>query len=377
MKSAYNDFNLMVADNQGQTSILPEFPSFPLPSSLLSYQSGAKRRVGGLGGVGRDAPSPPLSLLVGETFAESGEYSAYVPSIETTLIETLISGLGSKTSDSCGESIYKTIVHCSKDPEHDRYQVGGSSCGDPSCPVCWTQWAHRGADRISCRVDGFRQFARVPPRHIILSLDPVLYDFDAIGKMGQKVGIEFLKSEFRKLADLYGVTGGALIVHLYRTTDEVPRNIPSVKKWQWVRDQGPGRFHELTVFQPHAHLAVYGYLIEPKKGEFLYKNKGALRTRDDIERWAYYSLSHASIIEGKQAVTYFGDCSNRKLKHTWSNQCSLPGRCEVCGAVMIYEGTNEVFFIKRTFADWIYSSTGFDKTLNPLDPSLRGGNNET
>ena len=309
--------------------------------------------------------------------AEHRVYSAYVPSIDRTLIQTLISGMGSKTSISCGESVYKQMVHCSKDSTHDRYVVGGSSCGDPSCPVCWIQWAHRGADRISCRVYGFMQFVRCPPRHIILSLDPAEYDFAAIANMEQKRGLEFLKDEFRKLAESYGITGGALIVHLYRTTDEVPRNIPSTTKWQWVRNQGVDRFHELTNFEPHAHIAGYGYLVEPEKGEFLYKNKGPLRTRDDVERWAYYALSHASIIEEKQAVTYFGSCSYRKLKHTWINRCSVPCRCEICGAEMIYEGTNEVFFIKRTLADWIYSESGFDKTLNPLDPSLRGKNGET
>ena len=121
--------------------------------------------------------------------------------------------------------------------------------------------------------------------------------------------------------------------------------------------------------------------MQPKKGEFLYKNKGPLTTRDDIERWAYYALSHAPVIPGRgdkklHAITYFGSCSNRKLKHTWIHRCSVPLVCEQCGAPMIQEGTNEIFFIRRTFADWIYSETGFDKTKNPAGPPKMGDKHE-
>ena len=347
-------------------------------SALLppgSYPERRRSRARGFGGLGSKNPHPPSTLNVncpgeaGEIPAEKTLYSAYVPSTDLTLNKTLISGMGSKTSDSCGESVYKKMIICSVDSSHDYYQVGGSSCGDPSCPVCWSQWAHRGADRISCRVEGFQQFTRHPPRHIILSLDPALYDFVALGEMEQKKGHEYLKKEFRKLSDAYGITGGAMVIHLYRTTDEVPRDIPSVKKWQWVRDQGPVRFHDLTVFEPHAHVAGYGYLVEPKEGEFLYKNKGPLKTRDDLERWAYYTLSHASIIEDKKSVTYFGTCAYNKLKHTWMIRFSVNLRCEICGAPMVYEDNPiEGFYIKRTMADWVYSEFGFDKTKNPLSP---------
>jgi hypothetical protein len=230
-------------------------------------------------------------------------------------------------------------------------------------------WAHRGADRISCRVDGFRQFARVPPRHVILSLNPGEVALDKLSDMPAYRAMEILKDVFKKKAQTVGITGGALIIHLWRTNEKVPRNVET-KKWQWVRNQGREKFADYVIFEPHAHLACYGFLVTPKKGEFLYKNKGPLKTRDDIERWAYYALSHCPIIANKKAVTYFGCCSYNKLKHTWMNRCSVDLRCEVCGAPMVYEGTNEIVLMRRTYATWIFIKNAPEDTMTSSGPPL-------
>lgn len=322
---------------------------------------------------GTDVPPSHLAPLA-RSAPKSGvqvDFDTLYPAIGTsndlTIDYALIAGLGDKTDDSCGEGIYKRMVHCSAHPEHARYQVGGTSCKQPTCPVCWTMWAHRGADRISCRTDGFRQFARAPPRHIILSLQPGDVNHERLLKMPAQRAYDVIKGIFIKKAMAYGLTGGSLIVHTYRTNDQVSQ-IKDKKKWQWVREQGRENFFKFVDFEIHAHIAGYGYLVQPKKGEFLYKNKGPLHTRDDIEKWAYYALSHAPIIPGKQSVVYFGTCSNRQLKPSWIHQCSTELRCEECGAVMIYEDFNEVVLVKRTFAQWDFLPNGFEDTRTSKGP---------
>ena len=349
MESLYKDKNLLLEPPRGV-------------SAEGAQAQGAEQ--GGLGGQGHACPpDPPLSCNSDPAqHVIDDQYPASVPSTDLTINDVLIAGLGVKTADSCGQSIYTRMVHCSKNPEHDHYQIGGSTCGDPECPVCWSMWAHRGADRISCRVQGFRQFTRVPPRHIILSLGPDDVDLPKLCEITAEKALEILKKVFKKKAESIGVIGGALVVHLWRTNDKVPRNV-EVKKWQWVRLQGSGSFKDYTIFEPHAHIAGYGWLVTPEKGEFLYKNKGPLKTREDVERWAYYALSHCPIIPGKKGVIYFGCCSYNKLKPSWMNRVSVDLRCEVCGAPMIYEDNGEVALMRRTYATWIFVRSAPDETL--------------
>ena len=296
------------------------------------------------------------------------QYPAYGTSNDLTLNQCLIAGLGVKTDDSCGTGVWTRSVCCSLDPAHERYQVGGTSCKQPSCPICWTMWAHRAADRISCRVDGFKRFERYPPRHLIFSLSFGDVDLEKLETMTAQKAYDYFKGLFIKMAQRAGVVGGALILHHTRTNDKVPRNEISVKKWDWVRNQGSEKFFDFVDFEIHAHIAGYGYLRQPEKGEFLYKNKGPLQTRDDIEKWAYYAISHAPVIPGKKSVVYFGSCSNSKLKPTWTSRMSVPVFCPVCGYPMIYEGTIEPVYMRRTFADWIYSPTGFEDTRTSKGP---------
>lgn len=293
----------------------------------------------------------------GSTFLTSPKitdlYPAIVPSNSKTIAEHFIPGMGTKTNEKCGSDFYTRVVTCSRDPSHEHYKVAGTSCGDPECPICYRTWISRASDRIGCRVDGFRQFDRTAPRHIILSLDSEDVDLTALVSMPAGKMMQWLRVYFKKKADYLGIKGGAMIIHPWRTSDIVPRQ-GDKKKWQWVREQGPEHFRDLVEFEPHAHIAGYGYLKTPKKGEFLYKNKGPLKTRDDIERWASYAISHTAVVEGKTVVTYFGSCSYRKLKPTWIKRCLVDAVCPVCGAPMVYEGTNESYLVRKTLAKWIY-----------------------
>jgi len=374
MKSAFKNKNLLHGHYRFRSSPLQVQPSSS-PSPSLSQLNGAERSAGGLGDHGSDAPCPPSSLSVcSDDLDQHGvldQYPAYGTSNYLTLNQCLIAGLGPKTDDSCGGGVWTRIVCCSINPEHERYQVGGTSCKQPSCPICWTMWAHRAADRISCRVDGFRRFERYPPRHLIFSLGPDDVNLEKLETLSAQKAYDYFKGLFIKKAELAGVVGGALILHNTRTNDDVPRDLVAVKKWDWVRKQGLEKFFDYVDFEIHAHIAGYGYLRVPKKGEFLYKNKGPLQTREDIERWAYYAISHAPVIPGKKSVVYFGTCSNSKLKPLWTSRMSVPVLCPVCGYPMVYEGTTEPVYMRRTFADWKFSPTGFEDTRTSKGPPAK------
>ena len=263
--------------------------------------------------------------------------------------------MGTRTDDKCGTGVYTRLVVCSEHPEHDRYEVNKTTCGRRECPICWSTWARRGADRIGCRIDGFRQFDRHPPKHVVLSaklgeLDLVNFEGLAPGKI-----LDRLCAYFTTKAYSVGLTGGAMVVHLWRTADHIPRDTER-KKWDIVRAAGAEHFEDNTTWGPHAHIAGYGYLKKPKKGEFLYKNRGYLDTREDVERWAYYALSHGTAMPGKDSVRYFGCCTKSRLKPAWTHRTHTELLCEACGAPMVYEGTNEVHLVVRTEAcGWTYT----------------------
>lgn len=339
-------------------------PPFPRSEARGSLTSDAERR--------RDAARAYCGAVTQATFESL--YAPIVPSnihVEQLVADVLIPGMGQKTHETCGDPNWFTqTVCCPVDSSHSRRVVGGTTCGNPSCPVCYAAWLSRAADRVGCRVEGFRQFDRYPPRHVVLSVRDGDLDFEALRVMTAKRCMKKLQQYFRKRAVEEGCNGGAQVIHLHRTSDEVPRDL-SQKKWDWVRSQGAEHFGELVVFSPHAHLATYGYLRRVERGEddFRYVNLGALKTRDDIERWAYYALSHAPVIEGMHAVTYFGTCSYSQLKPTWRSVSHTESRCPVCGAVMIIEGTNEVYMTVRSESGWVRA---LPRSVVGCDPP-RGG----
>jgi len=246
-----------------------------------------------------------------------------------------------KSLSDCGHGVWSRKVICKTDPDHvkKRY-VGGRHCGDPECEVCWSSWASRAADRIACRMEGFTnlQNPRYRPRHIIVSLDD-----NEILQIEKKSAdpydlVERFKKKILAKAALVGVIGGALILHLYRTDDSVPSWIEGQKRWEWVRDQGPGWSGHCRV-RPHGHIVAFGWLSGFDEDTFSYKNAGSLASREAIMSVAYYALSHCGIM--KNNVFYFGQCNSKKLVCTWQALVSKEMRCPACGDFMIYEETKD------------------------------------
>lgn len=258
--------------------------------------------------------------------------------------------------DDCGnpDSVYTTRVICSKDASHASYIKSGNSCGQPGCPRHWSVWARQAADRIGFRVDGFQQASRsrYPPRKIILSIeddDPVIKTWRA--RKGDHGAVKAAREYFIKKATEIGCKGGSLVIHLWRTNDNVPGYIQGQKKWDWVRSQGKN-WKKYVKFSPHAHIIGYGYLKRPDEDKFEYKNMGPLRTREEIEAVSFYNLSHAPVGKGITAVVYFGCCSYGKLKTVWKSTYHYDCICPDCGAVMIDEISREPVQRVRTWGEF-------------------------
>ena len=278
---------------------------------------------------------------------EGGVYAPYVPPNETTSIPGVMEDCGLE------KGIYARLIKCSEHDDHAHFEWHGTSCGKPGCPRHWKMWAHRGADRMGCRLEGFyniKRNKRYPPRHIVLSIsdtDPFLEKLTSLKPFDQ---VRHLRKYFVKRAAAVGCTGGSLVLHLHRTNDQVPA-YKREKKWEWVRKQG-AYWTDFVKFSPHAHINGYGYLDKPAPGQFLYVNLGVLNSRDDIEAAAFYQLGHAAIVPGTEAVIYFGNCGYRKLKAISKWKMPRDLQCRECGAVMVYEDSGEVVTTRRSVGDY-------------------------
>lgn len=104
-------------------------------------------------------------------------YPVIVPSIDPDNIccKILNPGILPGSGKDCGlEDTYtKKLVECSNDPEHDHYEVGGTSCGQPGCPRHWKTWARRASDRTGKILWGYKTASkgRHNPRQTVLSIE--------------------------------------------------------------------------------------------------------------------------------------------------------------------------------------------------------------
>lgn len=276
-------------------------------------------------------------------------FESLYPVIVPDANSAIIPGAGAD----CGlEDRYsKRMVLCSHDPSHSHYEVGGSSCGKPDCPRHWRTWACRAADRLGVRVWGYKEASkgRHNPRHTVLSLaddDPLV---DKRVSHTDRANVKYFRKYFAARAVSLGGIGGSVVIHLWRTNDNVPHNIEGSTRWDWVRKQLNWR--EYTKFSPHAHVIGYGFYAEPEPGDFSYKNFPALRDRDAIESVAYYQVSHAPVGVGN-AVAYWGCCQSGYLKVVSKWHESRQVYCADCGAHMVYEDSGEIYTRKRSMAEY-------------------------
>lgn len=255
------------------------------------------------------------------------------------------------TGKDCGleDKFTKKHVECSSDPDHDHYEVGGTSCGRPECPRHWKTWARRASDRAGRILWGYKTASkgRHNPRQTVLSID----DDDPIVKKREgksdKSNLVFFRKYFIKKALKLGGAGGSITLHLLRTNDELPNHIPDERRWDWIREQNGWR--KYTKFSPHAHIIGFGFYSEPVKGDFSYKNFDALEDRDAVESVAYYTIQHALVGIGN-VISYWGCCQPGCMKVISKGTERKPIFCKKCGAPMVYAEDRDEYSGRRSWA---------------------------
>jgi len=273
---------------------------------------------------------------IGFTTTSRPLYPVIVPDANRAIIP----GVGAD----CGlEDRYsKRMVLCSHDPSHSHFEVGGTSCGNPVCPRHWSTWAGRCADRVGCRVWGYKEASkgRHNPRHTVLSIkddDPLI---EARADHTDRANVKYFRKYFAARAVSLGGTGGSIVIHLWRTNEETPDNFEGSTRWDWVRKQSNWR--DFIKFSPHAHIIGYGFYSRPDPGDFSYKNFPALPDRDAVESVAYYQVSHAPVGVGN-AVAYWGCCQPGYLKVVSKGTERKGVCCAECGAQLIYEDNGDIY----------------------------------
>jgi len=267
----------------------------------------------------------------------------------------IIPGVG----QDCGleDRFSKRLVSCPADPDHDHYEVGGSSCGRPDCPRHWSTWGRRAADRVGRILWGYKEASkgRRNPRHTVLSVD----DDDPIIKkraaFSDKANLRYFRKLFTKRALSLGGTGGSVVIHLWRSNEDLIPDWMDERRWDWIRKKGYF-WKNFVKFSPHAHIIGYGFYDQPKEGSFDYKNFDPLPDRDAVESVAFYQVSHAPIGVGN-AVAYWGCCQPGKLK-VFVNASGkkaqgteeVPVFCKKCNAPMQYADGGGAYFRRRSWA---------------------------
>jgi hypothetical protein len=218
--------------------------------------------------------------------------------------------------------------------EHDRY-VATHSCHNPNCPVCYESWASRQAGNSSDRIvqaiglykhAGYK-IGRV--NHIVFSPPQEM----AIDMIGTKEGAKKLRSMAVWHSIKAGVRGGCIIPHPFRQNDPREDNYrEDLKPYVWY-------------LSPHFHVIGVGWL--KKSNEFysetgwIYKNIGR---RDTIKGTIKYTLTHCGIVQGMQALTYFGLFSNNKIVIDKIDKVTEAIKCKACGEALhlygLIEGDN-------------------------------------
>jgi len=291
-------------------------------------------------------------------------------------------GLCPDGKDRVGNCWTKVVV-CSVDPGHFTMSRTGESCGSPACRHHWKGWAYRGAQRIRAHVCGYQQATNYPypARHIVMSLDEAkrnkfLTDFGH----DETILWKKLRAHFLKTAKSCGITGGAMVMHAYRVKPEIRKKFGgSGKIWDLIRGavHNGAPLFDLVYWSPHVHIAGYGKMASVKgagKGragsDFQYKMIRALNTEEDVESWAYYSLSHCALNPAKRGtnVSYFGVCAPNKLKLVWQQWYTEDLKCPVCGAAVVYDNplfprdfhldTRTVATCRRLYAEYEVAGLG-------------------
>ena len=215
-----------------------------------------------------------------------------------------------------------------------------NSCDKPSCSICFKYgWATRLAGKMTDRLNEASKALGLPVEHIMSSVPVKDYDLK----------LPALRSRSVKVLKRRGIVGGGQILHAFRYN----------KRKHWY-------------FSPHWHVLGFvggGYRCRGCTKDCAVHNCDGFeaRTRECFKKDGYivkvlpkrktifgtcwYQLNHASIkkdVKNFHVVSWFGDCSYRKLKVTVKRKKKA---CPLCQRDLIplrYAGGK-----RRILADWL------------------------
>jgi hypothetical protein len=239
------------------------------------------------------------------------------------------------TLSTCGK--IKAKIMCSSDNSHPAYYKH-ERCNDPLCPKCYPKFAHRIADAVVNRVQGYRSvFGYDPIYHLVFWPDTLS-------------GYTNLTDAFRNASVLLKKMGAKMAVvwyHPYRIPDEIKEKLrrykhannlkPDTGFWQMAHEDvlGLGCLAAYVIPGPHFHAIASGFLMSTEEYKKLgiggYKKVRYLNQVGDIEKTAHYISTHACRELKKSTVRYFGKISYSMLARDDGTETIENIVCEKCG----------------------------------------------
>jgi len=207
--------------------------------------------------------------------------------------------------------------------EAGHIQLATSSCELRRCPDHWPEWATRGTESAVARLSAFReaQSHGWGKRMVHVVLSPEWTSRVTERRLWQR------RSEAQQIARDAGLRGGYMVVHPYRTTDEldqlyaeaVDHGLPGDHgKWRFARELTAGRWSHLERYlsvSPHYHvIGPARDVTEADTDRWVVKNIRSLPRHqlEDPEPYealagvAWYLRSHAAHQQGRHSASWFG-----------------------------------------------------------------------
>jgi uncharacterized protein YjlB len=161
--------------------------------------------------------------------------------------------------------------------------------------------------------------------------------------------VDKLKKKAIALAKKYHLYGGSIVYHNnrilkhYRTDLKDLAHKENRKLWDLIREDefDLGSWRDYLYVAPHYHLTVFGAKVNGAKvyketGWYL-ESKPYISKNEKLHNAIFYQLAHASIRDGKRALTWFGTMSYNKLSRSEKSVDYEVMKCPKCGAKMEIE----------------------------------------
>lgn len=278
-------------------------------------------------GVTDTSDAEPSTRYIGEVSGGGAEWEE--PTIDEAAfdIEALIPGMG-EAADDCGTWIPKTFC----DGADPHVQLGKHLCGRRECPRCWnSQWAAPRTVNVVSRLAAARwaEPDGLDRRLVHASFNPPEGSIESASELFQR------RSRAVDLAREHGIRGGVVVAHAYRPIDDTKQRFREAQEggfeggiWRFMREND--RFWYGQVYwSPHYHVIGLcrdfqegdeggwnainhstGLGVEPNPGQdrafSRFESLTDAEPYEEMIRAVRYLLSHASFVDGRQAVTWMG-----------------------------------------------------------------------